>query len=280
MKIDELELLELIKDCSIKKEYKKGLELILENEDTITKKYYEIMPYKIDFYIKENKLIEASVLIKQELEVPYIPTDFEKFLKDRKKEIDFIFKDKQRNVLTFEDLENIDELDESTLLNILPKLKNFNLNSLKEKFQNIFSNEKISYLTKSLLIASLSDNKLDCDFVVLKENVLIKFNPANVFDIRDSENLVYINNQLKEFKDIEINTLNIVNNLIMTYLLYLYPLQLETQNCDELLCAAVIIASSMMNQTIKNEKIERIYRQNSQKINKLCEKINNLLETI
>ena len=82
----------------------------------------------------------------------------------------------------------IDEVDEATLLSLLTQLKNFNLSNLKEKFQNIFSNQNITDLTKSLLIACLSDNKLDADFVVIKEEVLIKFNPSNVFDIRESEN--------------------------------------------------------------------------------------------
>ena len=151
---------------------------------------------------------------------------------------------------------------------------------MKEKFQNIFSNQDITDLTKSLLIACLSDNKLDADFVVIKEEVLIKFNPSNVFDIRESENLSYIQRKLNQIKDIEINTLEIINRLIMTYLLNIYPLQIEEEDCDNLLVACVMLASSMMNNYIKNADLEQIYLKNSTKINKLCEKINNLLESI
>ena len=280
MKMDENQLLLSIEELYKDNNYQECLKIIEENEDVITKKYYEIIPFKINCLIKLNKLIDALLIIKEELNVPYIPPLFETFLKEKKKEIELVLKDKYKSSISYEDIEMIDEVDEATLLSLLTQLKNFNLSNLKEKFQNIFSNQNITDLTKSLLIACLSDNKLDADFVVIKEEVLIKFNPSNVFDIRESENLLYIQRKLNQIKDIEINTLEIINRLIMTYLLNIYPLQIEEEDCDNLLVACVMLASSMMNNYIKNADLEQIYLKNSTKINKLCEKINNLLESI
>ena len=280
MKMDENQLLLSIEELYKNNNYKECLKTIEENEDVIIKKYYEIIPFKINCLIKLNKLIDALLIIKEELNVPYIPPLFETFLKEKKREIELVLKDKNKSSISYEDIEMIDEVDEATLLSLLTQLKNFNLSNLKEKFQNIFSNQNITDLTKSLLIACLSDNKLDADFVVIKEEVLIKFNPSNVFDIRDSENLSYIQRKLNQIKDIEINTLEIINRLIMTYLLNIYPLQIEEEDCDNLLVACVMLASSMMNNYIKNADLEQIYLKNSTKINKLCEKINNLLESI
>lgn len=280
MKMDENQLLLSIEELYKDNNYQECLKIIEENEDVIIKKYYEIIPFKINCLIKLNKLIDALLIIKEELNVPYIPSLFETFLKEKKKEIELVLKDKNKSSISYEDIEMIDEVDEATLLSLLTQLKNFNLSNLKEKFQNIFSNQNITDLTKSLLIACLSDNKLDADFVVIKEDVLIKFNPSNVFDIRESENLLYIQRKLNQIKDIEINTLEIINRLIMTYLLNIYPLQIEEEDCDNLLVACVMLASSMMNNYIKNADLEQIYLKNSTKINKLCEKINNLLESI
>lgn len=280
MKMDENQLLLSIEELYKDNNYQECLRIIEENEDVIIKKYYEIIPFKINCLIKLNKLIDALLIIKEELNVPYIPPLFETFLKEKKKEIELVLKDKNKSSISYEDIEMIDEVDEATLLSLLTQLKNFNLSNLKEKFQNIFSNQNITDLTKSLLIACLSDNKLDADFVVIKEEVLIKFNPSNVFDIRESENLLYIQRKLNQIKDIEINTLEIINRLIMTYLLNIYPLQIEEEDCDNLLVACVMLASSMMNNYIKNADLEQIYLKNSTKINKLCEKINNLLESI
>ena len=278
--MDEIKLLLSIEELYKDNNYQECLKTIEENEDVITKKYYEIIPFKINCLIKLNKLIDALLIIKEELNVPYIPPLFETFLKEKKREIELVLKDKNKSSISYEDIEMIDEVDEATLLSLLTQLKNFNLTNLKEKFQNIFSNQNITDLTKSLLIACLSDNKLDADFVVIKEEVLIKFNPSNVFDIRESENLLYIQRKLNQIKDIEINTLEIINRLIMTYLLNIYPLQIEEEDCDNLLVACVMLASSMMNNYIKNADLEQIYLKNSTKINKLCEKINNLLESI
>lgn len=280
MKMDENQLLLSIEELYKDNNYQECLKTIEENEAVIIKKYYEIIPFKINCLIKLNKLIDALLIIKEELNVPYIPPLFETFLKEKKKEIELVLKDKNKSSISYEDIEMIDEVDEATLLSLLTQLKNFNLSKLKEKFQNIFSNQNITNLTKSLLIACLSDNKLDADFVVIKEEVLIKFNPSNVFDIRESENLLYIQRKLNQIKDIEINTLEIINRLIMTYLLNIYPLQIEEEDCDNLLVACVMLASSMMNNYIKNADLEQIYLKNSTKINKLCEKINNLLESI
>lgn len=280
MKMDENQLRLSIEELYKDNNYQECLRIIEENEDVIIKKYYEIIPFKINCLIKLNKLIDALLIIKEELNVPYIPPLFETFLKEKKKEIELVLKDKNKSSISYEDIEMIDEVDEATLLSLLTQLKNFNLSNLKEKFQNIFSNQNITDLTKSLLIACLSDNKLDADFVVIKEEVLIKFNPSNVFDIRESENLLYIQRKLNQIKDIEINTLEIINRLIMTYLLNIYPLQIEEEDCDNLLVACVMLASSMMNNYIKNADLEQIYLKNSTKINKLCEKINNLLESI
>ena len=278
--MDEIKLLLSIEELYKDNNYQECLKIIEENEDVIIKKYYEIIPFKINCLIKLNKLIDALLIIKEELNVPYIPPLFETFLKEKKKEIELVLKDKNKSSISYDDIEMIDEVDEATLLSLLTQLKNFNLSNLKEKFQNIFSNQNITDLTKSLLIACLSDNKLDADFVVIKEEVLIMFNPSNVFDIRDSENLSYIQRKLNQIKDIEINTLEIINRLIMTYLLNIYPLQIEEEDCDNLLVACVMLASSMMNNYIKNADLEQIYLKNSTKINKLCEKINNLLESI
>ena len=280
MKMDENQLLLSIEELYKDNNYQECLRIIEENEDVIIKKYYEIIPFKINCLIKLNKLIDALLIIKEELNVPYIPPLFETFLKEKKKEIELVLKDKNKSSISYEDIEMIDEVDEATLLSLLTQLKNFNLSNLKEKFQNIFSNQNITNLTKSLLIACLSDNKLNADFVVIKEEVMIKFNPSNVFDIRESENLLYIQRKLNQIKDIEINTLEIINRLIMTYLLNIYPLQIEEEDCDNLLVACVMLASSMMNNYIKNADLEQIYLKNSTKINKLCEKINNLLESI
>lgn len=280
MRINEIELLDKIKKYYEDGLYKDGLDFLIANEDVIEKKYYEIIKYKLMFYIKLNKEVEASILIKEELSVPYVPADFEEFLTEKKRQIDFILKENRRKTYSSDDIESIDKLDNETLLSILPNLKKYNLNGYHNQFQNILLNTAISDLTKSLLIACLSDVKLNETFFVIKEQTTIKFNPCNIFDIREGENTLYIEEELKDLNDIEINTLEIIKRLSTTYLLNIYPLEIEKSSCDQLICACILLASQMINQTIKSAKYEQIFLENRSEVLKYCEKLNILLETI
>lgn len=280
MRITESELVNRIIKLYNDKMYKQGYELIIENEDIIEKKYYEITEYKIRFLVALNKLIEASIIVKEELSLPYIPKDFESFLIQINKEINFTLNDKNTFSISEDDLENLDKLDNSTLLAILPLLKKYNLNEYVRQLQNIFLNTNIKDIVKTLLIACLSDSKLNADFYVIKNEVTVKFNPTTIFDIREGDNFIYIENKIKELTDLQINIQQILVKLTTTYLLNVYPLIISNHECDILLCASLLLSFSMMNLELKNDYFKEIYSKHSKEVQKMCEKLNILLETI
>ena len=279
MKLTELELLEKLNEYSKKKYYSDGLKLISENEDVISKKYYQIMTYKISFLIETHNYIEANYLIKDELSVPYIPIEFEEFLFESKRIVDFALK-KAKPRYSSDDIEDIDKLDNDTLLSILPDLKKYNLVGYHNQLQNIFLNTQIFDLTKSLLIACLSDVKLNETFYVIKEGVTIKFNPCEVFDIRVGENFTYVEENINKLVNVEINTLEIINKIATTYLLNIYPLVISEFECDLLIAATLILSSKMTNCTAGSVKYDEIIQNHRQEVIKMCEKLNILLESI
>lgn len=277
---NELELIEQLLKCKENNDFKEGLNLIEKYENLISKKYYEITKLKIEFLISLDKLIDASLIIKEELKVPYIPKDFHEFLNEKNRLINVLFSDKTQKHITFEDIENIDKVDSNTLLQFIPSLKEFNLNLITKQLQNIFDNNQISSLTKSLLIACLSDYKLNHQFSIVKEDTLIKFNPLTVFDIREGDNFKFIGNELKKFVDLEVNLLEIIGRLTMTYLLDLYPLVISESYCEDILTASLLLVSQMTGNDILDEKYELIYQTNTEKIDKIAEKMNILIESI
>ena len=277
---NELELIEQLLKCKENNDFKEGLNLIEKYENLISKKYYEITKLKIEFLISLDKLIDASLIIKEELKVPYIPKDFHEFLNEKNRLINVLFSDKTQKHITFEDIENIDKVDGNTLLQFIPSLKEFNLNLITKQLQNIFDNNQISSLTKSLLIACLSDYKLNHQFSIVKEDTLIKFNPLTVFDIREGDNFKFIGNELKKFVDLEVNLLEIIGRLTMTYLLDLYPLVISESYCEDILTASLLLVSQMTGNDILDEKYELIYQTNTEKIDKIAEKMNILIESI
>ena len=136
MKLTEFELLEKLKQYADKKWYSDGLKLIEENGDVVSKKYYQIMTYKISFLIETKNYLEANYLIKEEMSVPYIPVEFEEFLFESKRIVDFVLK-KNKPSYSSDDIEDIDKLDNQTLLSILPDLKKYNLVGYHNQLQNI-----------------------------------------------------------------------------------------------------------------------------------------------
>ena len=244
--------------------------MIKENEDLIIKKYYEITKYKILFLMALNKNIDALLIIKNELDVPYVPKDFLSFLNEKQKEINIILSDKSTKTLSYEE----------TLITMLSRLKEFNLNNLVNNFQNIFNNDKISSLTKTLLIATLSDYKLDCNFTIKKNDLLIKFNPKTVKDIRENENYNYLEKKLINAASLTINEIDLVKRLYMTYLLDIYPLIVSEEYCDDIYTSVYILASNMLNIPLSNDFLVKNYIPRKENIDKIIERINILLESI
>lgn len=277
---NENELLKILNECLSNNQYQKGLDIFNEYEYLIEKKYYEIIKIKLLFLLFLNKIIEAASLINEELKVPYIPRDFEDFLLKKQKEIDLIINEKNDKQFTIDDLFEIDSFDETKLIQVIPSLNDFNLSKIVDKIQNVFNNPNISNLIKSLLIASLSDNGLNASFTVVKENTTIRFNPSTITDIRETDNYFYIRNEIKKLQGIEINCMELITRLVITYLLDIYPLIISEDYCDEIIVAAIYLCNEMMATTIKNDNFDDFIENRSQKIEKICKKINILLETI
>lgn len=280
MEKNEENLLINLKELYERKEYENGLNLIKENEDLIVKKYYEITKYKILFLMALNKNIDALLIIKNELDVPYVPKGFLTFLNEKYKEINIILSDKSSKTLSYEEISNIDLVDEKTLISMLSRLKEFNLNNLVSNFQNIFNNEKISSLTKTLLIATLSDYKLDYNFTITKNGVLIKFNSKTVKDIRENENYMYLEKKLLNANNLTINEIDLVKRLYMTYLLDIYPLIVSEGYCDDIYTSVYMLASNMLNVPLSNDFLVKNYIPHKENVDKIIERINILLESI
>ncbi|MCI5744781.1 MAG: hypothetical protein MR270_00620 [Erysipelotrichaceae bacterium] len=277
---DEKQLYDYLLNLKNNKQYQLGLDVINENEHLIEKKYYDITRLKIEFLISLNKYMDALLLIKQEKNVPYIPLDFEKFLNDNYDNISRKLNDKKTVKFSYEDIENIDQLDEKSLLMILPRLSEFNLIRITNQLQNILDSDNISNYIKTLLIAALSDYKLDYNFKVIKDGVTIKFNPSTVFDIRNGENYLYIQSKINKIGLDEYNVINLISRLTIYYLLDIYPLIVDYTTCDLILTSAIYLVNQMLSIDVKWEKYDENITNDIDKVNKICKKINYLLETI
>ena len=274
---DELELLKQLNVLKDNKEYSKIIDEIAENEDMVTKKYYDIATIKIDSLIHLEKYIDALLIIIDELKMPYIPKEFESFLTENKRYIDSLIKANNRRVITPDILDNIDKMDDKSLNYLIEKINEFNLKGYENKFQIIFDNKDISDLTKTLLIAMLQDHQIDHNYKVVKNDVEIRFNPSKLGDYRKDESFIYIQKEFRSMYDIAINVNEGAMRLSLEYLLSLYPLVVDKNMLDNIICASLVLYHNMLLIPLENEKYSKIYELCISDVDTIIHKMNKLI---
>ena len=149
--MDEETLLKKINDLTNKNLFQEALDLLLSQEKIVKKKYYDFLKVKIFLFQKTNNLFEAKRLIINELELPYIPLDIEKYLRSSLSEINAIinFESAKINSLDVSELINASE---EVIISNLENLKNINLRNYLLEIQFILNRKDLSNLLKFKLL--------------------------------------------------------------------------------------------------------------------------------
>lgn len=260
------------------KKIQDGLYVISHYQDMIVKKYYEYTRYKILFLMADGQYIEAKMIINSELNVPYIPQEFEKFLELQNREVQYEL-NKDRPAVKKDVLEKIDELEEEKLLVILPHLNDYNLHLYLQQFQNILLGNEISNMTKSLLLALLADQKINHEFLLQKDKKIMKLNPATLIDIRQSNEQKIVYRKL-DAMHLQIQSQEIVLQLVNMALLEHYPFPYSEEECTLLLYSAVWLQEEMTNLSITDKNYLYYKLNHAEKLKEFSKKINNLIKSL
>ncbi len=257
-----------------------ALQLVNMYENHISKKYYDFCECKINAYIDNKLFEEAKRIILNELDVPYIPDDFEKFLKSSLKDVNYGLNETKFE-LRASDLKNLDKLTETELMLILPQLQLFNLNPYIQQIQTIFNRSDISNITKSLLLATLTDLKIDSNFCIQKHQKTFLINPIKAKDLRLFESFIYLQNKIKEISiQLEVNDLSIFKQLIEMLLLEQYPYELTLSEADSLFYAVIKFINDVKESPIQNQEFMNYYSLHSKDVDKYYEILLSLLKNI
>ena len=100
-------------------------------------------------------------------------------------------------------------------------------------------------------------------------------NAKKILDLLSTQGL-----DMNKLDKLDINVSDILNRLIITYLLDIYPLVISEDSCDELLVACILLVNNMMSCNVKSEKMSEILAKRAQKVTKMTEKINILIESV
>lgn len=158
--------------------------------------YYDEILKQIEKLINDKDYDEAYRIIKNELNMPYIPSDIEQSLLNYYK----IVKSLQNsfNLLTDDDLCGYLKGDAEHQLIACNELHNKNLRDYIDVCDEYLkSNGFIN--SKALLIDSLIKQEIDYDFSYVNNGSLIVFNPKKMQNIEDTDGFIEANSILDEY---------------------------------------------------------------------------------
>ncbi len=274
--MDEETLLKKINDLINKNQFQEALDLLLSQEKIVKKKYYDFLKVKIFLFQKTNNLFEAKRLIINELELPYIPLDIEKYLRSSLSEINAIinFESAKINSLDVSELINASE---EVIISNLENLKNINLRNYLLEIQFILNRKDLSNLLKSLILALLADQQIDYNFNFSKDDKYFIFNPSKSIDLRKMQSFIDLENMAKKYENkLDVTQYDFLKKLLKMFLLDIYPQIVEKEDYNYIICGII----QVLNNAYRYEIIPIDKSLDTIKLNKIIKKLNNLINSI
>ncbi|ABC01125.1 DUF3196 family protein [Mycoplasma capricolum] len=221
--------------------------------------YYDQILKKIKELVEKNNLTKALDIINQELEISYIPSDFEKSLYKIKKEI----KEKQYHQLnkTYSISEIKALLNSKNNLDQIVGIKNLiniNIRLIIDEIKKYLLNINNVYENKSLLLISLSDQQIDQEFEVLKDKKTSFLVIPKLLNIKEIYNTYYqVENQILEIinqKDIFL--IQTCKQVLFSYFLYKFP-YVESLNANDVIIAIIYISYQLNNLEFDTKRLNK-----------------------
>ena len=188
--------------------------------------FYDEQILKIKKTIKRKKISSSTWFVNQELNMPYIPEEYETKFNKLHFDIDRKIKpDAQLVDVSLEEAEETLFKDGSieSIIQLITKIKKLNIN----KYLNLL----LKYLVlptgndsaKSIIIFILKENKIDGEFKIVKNNREITFRPSKLIHTDEKENFKWGEAIIdKEFNK-EISKLNMAHKIYFTKIFNLEP---------------------------------------------------------
>ncbi|AJK51576.1 DUF3196 domain-containing protein [Mycoplasma capricolum subsp. capripneumoniae] len=221
--------------------------------------YYDQILKKIKELVEKNNLTKALDIINQELEISYIPSDFEKSLYKIKREI----KEKQCRQLnkTYSISEIKALLNSKNNLDQIVGIKNLiniNIRLIIDEIKKYLLNTNNVYENKSLLLISLSDQQIDQEFEVFKDKKNSFLVNPKLLNIKEIYNTYYqVENQILEIinqKDIFL--IQTCKQVLFSYFLYKFP-YVESLIENDVIIAIIYISYQLNNLEFDTKRLNK-----------------------
>ncbi|MGN1343659.1 MAG: DUF3196 family protein [Traorella sp.] len=223
--------------------------------------YYSECLENIERLIQEGKKSKALQIINEELDMIYIPTDFEEKLKDLKKQI---YSESLNKQLTDEEIYDYLQRDEYFQLLAIKQLSLRNLRSYLDLIQEIFDTSESEYV-KILLIICLVEQQITDEFKVNRNGLDICFIPSAISLPQDSDGVEKSLEYLRSwFLNEDPSFCSLCEQALMNEASLHLPFEIEEDESESLAYAIVLYVSKLMNcqEMAKNTLCEKNASQN------------------
>ncbi len=228
--------------------------------------YYEEIYQKIRDLFEKGEFAEAQKLLDEELDVPYIPKDFEAKLHALQDEFKSVRPDKKIS-LTDQQIEDYLKDDAVKQMIAVDYLNTLNLRSYLDVINEYLVSEDGDVNAKALLIASLIDQDINEEVNLYKDGLVINFIP------KYAEPVVYtdgFDSGLKFIEKIFINDNPSMYQLaynLLTRICYLnLPFGYETAEGEAIAKSIVIYLYDCFNELKAKEEFIKMYVKENEKL--------------
>ncbi|MCR4634095.1 MAG: DUF3196 family protein [Erysipelotrichaceae bacterium] len=194
--------------------------------------YYEETLSKIDALITDGKKEEALRLIANELNMPYLPKDFEEELRKLLQELKRP-DDVQRSFSEEEILSFLDQ-DEKYQLLAVSHMDKMNLRNHTEAIGRFLADEERSVNAKALLIDSLIFQQIDHVFLYKTKDRKARFNPKDLKRADEGNCFLKAKKILEETYMKEPSKLKLAMQLLYKETMLFLPLEIEEKDSRRL----------------------------------------------
>lgn len=223
--------------------------------------YYEEIVGQINSLIEKQEYQQAYKQLQHELEMPYIPKEYEGIFIELFKKCNAILhqpKVNQQSHLTQQEIEKIllNPFDEEIHLAIIADLKNYNIRNMLGVIEKYLKNSLFRDENKIHLLFALKEQGIDQQFMVKKNNGNFDLNPKLMEKSEDNNLIKKVLKLLDQFVYIDNPGLyQICLYVLDNYFYNLYPLILEKDKADILTTAIIFKAHQLQFNEVNLETI-------------------------
>ena len=245
----------------------------------MTNNYYDEFLLEMKQLIKENRYYEVQKKLKIELEIPYIPKEYENKIIELYKEVNKLIKlnsdseIKQWNLSTIKKI-IMSPFDEEIHPVAFHHLVNQNARKILPEIEKYLINEQFRNENKTHLLLVLKDQQLNEQLQVNKTHGKYLINPSEIISFEQEKLTREIHKILddKVYNDSP-SLMQICWSIWENYWYNFYPSLEELKYCNDLSAAITYCAHQMQFETISIKEISEQFNSNYENTEKIIKKI-------